>query len=122
MDESVSRLRWLVVELGLGGPWRSFAAGAALLTLMVTWWSSRSTGVDQRPLQPEDTFALDGFVPGGYAVFAFALGATAGVVLRRTLPAMAVTLAGSHRRRGVAVTSWIRYRTTSAQATTRPSR
>ena len=28
----------------------------------------------------------------GYAAFAFALGVTAGVLLRRTLPAMAVTL------------------------------
>jgi hypothetical protein len=39
-------------------------------------------------------FALHGFVPGAYALFAFVLGATAGVLFRRTFPAMAVTLAG----------------------------
>jgi hypothetical protein len=37
-------------------------------------------------------FATTGTVPIGYAAFAFALGAAAGVLLRRTLPAMAVTL------------------------------
>jgi hypothetical protein len=31
-------------------------------------------------------------VPLGYAVFAFVLGATSGLFLRRTLPAMALTL------------------------------
>jgi hypothetical protein len=38
-------------------------------------------------------FSTTGIVPLGYAAFAFALGAAAGVLLRRTLPAMAVTLA-----------------------------
>ena len=37
-------------------------------------------------------FAARGVAPLGYAAFAFALGVTAGVLLRRTLPAMAVTL------------------------------
>lgn len=39
------------------------------------------------------TFDTHGIVPLGYAVFAFTLGVTAGVLLRRTIPAMAVTLA-----------------------------
>ena len=38
-------------------------------------------------------FAASGIVPVGYAAFAFALGVTAGVLVRRTVPAMAVTLA-----------------------------
>lgn len=37
-------------------------------------------------------FATTGIVPIGYAAFAFALGTTAGLLLRRTIPAMAVTL------------------------------
>jgi hypothetical protein len=37
---------------------------------------------------------MHGFVPAGYALFAFALGATTGLLFRRTLPAMAVTLVG----------------------------
>jgi hypothetical protein len=39
-------------------------------------------------------FDQRGIVPVGYAAFAFVLGVTAGLVLRRTLPAMATTLAG----------------------------
>jgi hypothetical protein len=38
-------------------------------------------------------FATHGITPLGYAAFAFALGVTAGALIRRTLPAMAVTLA-----------------------------
>jgi hypothetical protein len=38
-------------------------------------------------------FSTTGIVPLGYAAFAFALGSAVGVLLRRTLPAMAVTLA-----------------------------
>ena len=38
-------------------------------------------------------FATHGITPLGYAAFAFALGVTAGALTRRTIPAMAVTLA-----------------------------
>jgi hypothetical protein len=40
------------------------------------------------------TFAGQGIVPIGYAAFGFAIGITAGALIRRTVPAMAVTLAG----------------------------
>jgi hypothetical protein len=38
-------------------------------------------------------FATHGITPLGYAAFGFTLGATAGALIRRTVPAMAVTLA-----------------------------
>ena len=38
-------------------------------------------------------FSESGIAPVGYAAFAFALGVTAGLLSRRTVPAMAVTLA-----------------------------
>ena len=38
-------------------------------------------------------FATHGITPLGYAAFGFALGVTAGALIRRTVPAMAVTLA-----------------------------
>jgi hypothetical protein len=102
--QSVSRLRWLLIKLGLVG----LASGitAALLSLMVTWWASPFDKVSQDRFSPS-SFALHGFVPGGYAVFAFALGATAGLLLRRTVPAMAVTLVGYIAAR-LAVTYWLR--------------
>jgi hypothetical protein len=39
------------------------------------------------------TFATRGIAPLGYAAFAFALGTVLGLLIRRTLPAMAITLA-----------------------------
>ena len=37
-------------------------------------------------------FGPRGIVPAGYAAFAFVLGVAAGILLRRTVPAMAATL------------------------------
>ncbi len=65
-------------------------AVAGLLSLMVTWWSARSTGSDMNRVHHRSTSATS--CPIGYAAFAFALGVTAGVLIRRTLPAMATTL------------------------------
>jgi hypothetical protein len=60
-----------------------------LLSLMVTWWSGR---LDAAAMNVYGTFDLRDVVPVGYAVFAFTLGVTAGVVIRKMLPAMATTL------------------------------
>ena len=93
--QSVSRLRWLLVKLGLVGLASMVAAGG--LSLMVTWWASPLDKVSQNRFSPSN-FALHGFVPAGYAVFAFALGAAAGLLIRRTLPAMVVDAGRLHRR------------------------
>ncbi len=89
--QSVSRMRWLLVKLGLVG--LASAAVGGLLSLMVTWWFSPIDKVNQNRFGIA-AFGLHGFVPAGYALFAFALGATTGLLFRRTLPAMAVTLVG----------------------------
>jgi hypothetical protein len=71
------------------------------LSLMQTWWAvpiSRAVadgsgaGVAQSRFS-QLNFATHGITPLGYAAFAFALGVTAGALIRRTVPAMAVTLA-----------------------------
>jgi hypothetical protein len=77
-------------------------ATAGLLSLMVTWWSSPiDQAVSLHPRHGISLFRLGavlfgarGITPIGYAAFAFALGVTAGVLIRRTVPAMAATLAG----------------------------
>jgi ABC-2 family transporter protein len=102
--QSVSRLRWFGVKLGLVGLASFVAAG--LLSLMATWWFAPIDMVGQDRFGGGN-FGVHGFVPGGYAVFAFALGATAGLLIRRTLPAMAVTLGGFIAVR-IAVTNWVR--------------
>jgi hypothetical protein len=98
-NQSVTRTRWTLVKLGLVG--LAAVATAGLLSLLVTWWASpinhaallsggQITGFVPRLDAP--VFDARGVAPAGYAAFAFALGVTAGVLLRRTLPAMAVTL------------------------------
>jgi hypothetical protein len=98
-NQSVTRIRWAAVKLGLVG--LAAMATSGLVCLMITWWASPiddaiSYGGPNSPaafsrLEPL-MFAARGVTPLGYAAFAFGLGVTAGVVLRRMLPAMAVTL------------------------------
>ncbi len=85
----VTRTRWMVVKLGLLG--LTSMAVAGVLSLMVTWWSSP---LDRVRLTPFTSFDQRGLVPVGYAAFAFVLGVTAGVLIGRTLPAMAAALGG----------------------------
>lgn len=85
--QDVSRGRWLA--------WRLAAAGlagmalAGLLSWFVTWWAGP---LDRAGLDRFGSFDSRDVVPVGYAAFAFALGALLGVLLRRTVPAMAATL------------------------------
>lgn len=88
--QGVTRKRWISTKLAVVGAASMLAGG--LMSWMLTWWAS-----------PIDTVNADRFsslvfdtsyiAPIGYAAFAFALGVTAGVLWRRTLPAMATTLA-----------------------------
>ncbi len=99
-NQSVSRGRWVLVKLGLIGV--AAMATAGLLSLMVGWWAepifkaaSATQGPEEMALsrfQP-DLFAAHGIAPIGYAAFAFMLGVMAGALIKRTVPAMAVTLA-----------------------------
>ena len=88
--QGITRTRWLAAKIALLGVFSMAVSG--LLSLMVTWWSSPIRTVKMDPLNPAD-FHSGGIVPVGYAAFAFTLGLTAGLLIRRTLPAMAVTLA-----------------------------
>jgi hypothetical protein len=100
-NQSVTRVRWLAVKLGLIG--LASIATAGLLTLMVSWWAGPIDRAGALPAGRNGTTGLNrfvpvlfdarGIVPIGYAAFAFALGITAGVLVRRTVPAMAITLA-----------------------------
>lgn len=87
--QSVTRSRWLLGKLAVVGG--ASVALAGVFSLMVTWWSSPIDRVEMNRFSPA-VFAERGIAPLGYAAFAFALGVTAGVIIRRTLPAMAVTL------------------------------
>jgi hypothetical protein len=102
--QSVTRTRWLAVKLGFVTVAAIVCAG--LLSLMVTWWAHPIDHVNANRFSAE-IFSTRGLVPVGYAVFAFALGATLGLLIRRTLPAMALTLA-AYVAVHLAVISWVR--------------
>ncbi len=88
--QGVTRTRWLAVNLVVIG--LAAMAAAGLFSLLVTWSASPIDAVNMNWLQPA-VFSERGIVPVGYAAFAFALGVAAGMLIRRTVPAMAVTLA-----------------------------
>jgi hypothetical protein len=87
-SQSITRLRWVVVKLGLVAA--VVLISAAALTLLVMWWHAP---LDRAFLGgPWAAFGIQGLAPIGYAVFALSLGTLAGLVIRRTVPAMALTL------------------------------
>jgi hypothetical protein len=97
-NQSVTRTRWLAVKLGLTG--LAAMATTGLLSLMVTWWAAPidragglPAGLGQLSRFSPQLFAARDITPVSYAAFAVALGVAAGVLIRRTVPAMAVTLA-----------------------------
>ena len=89
--QSITRRRWLAVRAG----WLLLAAAvlAGVVSAVVTWWSGPDNALNADAFQVNH-FDITGIVPVGYAVFAMALGICVGTLLRRTLPALAVTLAG----------------------------
>ena len=87
--QSITRRRWLTVKAG----WALLAAAAwgGAVSALVTWWSSPVNALNHQNFHPAQ-FDIQGIVPVGYALFAVALGIAAGTLLRRTLPALAITI------------------------------
>jgi len=102
--QSVTRRRWLAVKVG----WMVLAAAVwgGVISALVTWWEGPNNALQ---LNGFDTgrFDIMGIVPVAYSLFALALGIAAGALLRRVLPAMAVTLAGFIAVRAV-IAFWLR--------------
>ena len=102
--QSVTRTRWLAVKLAVGG--LASMAAAGLLSLVVTWWSGP---LDRAAMNQFATFDQRDIAPIGYAAFAFTFGVLAGTLIRRTRPAMALTLAVFIATR-LAELTWLRPR------------
>ncbi|NUW39556.1 transporter [Nonomuraea rhodomycinica] len=97
-NQSITRTRWLATKLGIAG--LAAMAASGLLSLAVTWWAgpidaaAGASGGESFPaLISPLIFGARGIVPIGYAAFAFILGVTIGLLARRTVAAMAITLA-----------------------------
>ena len=96
-NQSVSRRRWLLAKVGIGGGAVMLVAGLA--SLLLTWWAAPidkaggfPVGTSQLSKFQPLVFGTRGIVPIGAAALAFTIGVCVGLLLRRTIPAMAVTL------------------------------
>ena len=99
-NQSITRTRWLAVKLALIGA--AAMAVTEAFSLIQAWWAApigKAVGLGGGSSIFSETrfgvfvFPTHGITPLGYAAFAFALGVTAGLLIRRPIPAMAITLA-----------------------------
>jgi ABC-type transport system involved in multi-copper enzyme maturation permease subunit len=95
--QSVTRSRWTAAKLGLLGLISIVFTG--LLSLMTTWWAAPIDDAGGFPINQgqlsrfsPQIFDARGVAPLGYAAFAFVLGVSLGMLTKRTVPAMAITL------------------------------
>ena len=99
-NQSITRTRWLTVKLTLVGA--AAMAVSEAFSLIQAWWAAPigqavglggSASVFSEGRFGWFVFPTHGVTPLGYAAFGFALGVTAGLLVRRPVPAMALTLA-----------------------------
>jgi ABC-2 family transporter protein len=88
--QSITRGRWLALKLGIAAA--AAIAATAVFSASFTWWSIPLDQIGNRI--GTANFGQRGVAPVAYALFALALGTLMGALIRRTLPAMAATLAG----------------------------
>ncbi len=86
--QSVTRMYWFAVKVALIGV-TTVTAALAVAALAGWWWQPFDLMTSNGSWSFFDIFGL---VPVAYAVFALALGLSASVTIRRTVPAMAATL------------------------------
>src|SRR5437764_8063909 len=92
--QSITRRRWLTTKLAI------FVVATvgigAIFSLLLSWWFHPFAQLQFQggySRMDMDSFDFQGIVPIAYSLFAFAVGAAAGVIVRRVLPAMAITFA-----------------------------
>jgi hypothetical protein len=90
-SQSVSRLRWLATKLAL--PAVLIALSTTLLGAVFTWWwNPVRSRADTLEWTSSAIFNVTGPMPAAYALLTFTVGAAVGMLLRRTLVSMVVTL------------------------------
>ncbi|MCL6736981.1 hypothetical protein [Streptomyces neyagawaensis] len=101
--QSVAPARWLAAKLAV--PAALIVSGTVLLTLLnrLVWWREEPL---RRAVVTRDWFAVTTFTGNGtlataYALLALTVGVVAGLLLRRSLPALAAGFAGTLALMGV---------------------
>jgi ABC-2 family transporter protein len=88
-SQTITRSRWLIVKLtGVG---LAVILLTGLISLLVTWWSGPIDEAQGDRITPL-LFAARGVVPLGHAALAFVLGVLTGLIARRAVLAMGITL------------------------------
>ena len=87
--QSVSPLRWITIKIVL--IFGVLASAALALSLLATWTLDPLTAAFGGRYNGT-WYDIQGIVPVACILFALAVGATASALIRRTIPAMAVTL------------------------------
>ena len=97
-NQSVTRTRWLLMKVAIAGGAAMIFAGIA--GLLLSWWAGPIDRVGGFPVGTSQlsrfepiVFGTRGVVPIGAAALAFMIGVTAGLLVRKTIPAMGLTLA-----------------------------
>lgn len=105
--QGVTRGRWLVTRVAVTAA--GIVVSMTVLATGIGWLHREYYGQTGRPLGLSTSqFDLHDFGPAALALATFGIGVTAGVLLRRTLPAMAVSLALGFGL--VQLVSWLRER------------
>lgn len=86
--QSVTRGRWFAAKIGFG---LAAATGAAIVLTVLWTWRRAPFDALQGRFHPT-AFDFEGIVPFAYVIFAFALCVATGVILRRTVPALAISI------------------------------
>jgi hypothetical protein len=102
--QGIGRRYWATVRFGLVGG--VVAALAVAFALAMTWWFEPVHRTGENRFWSL-AFDVQGVAPVGHTLFALGLGIAAGTLLRRTGPAMGVTLAGYLALR-IGVANWFR--------------
>ncbi|MFG2007953.1 hypothetical protein ACGFNF_02640 [Micromonospora sp. NPDC048868] len=90
--QSVTTLRWILAKLGLLCV-AVVVAGAALAVMVGRWNAVFEGAFPDSSFTNPGKFNIVGLAPAAWWLFAFAVGAATSAILRRTVPAMAVTVA-----------------------------
>jgi hypothetical protein len=87
--QAIGRTRWVVVKLALVGAALTVAGAAA--GALLSWWLSADNLLASASRWQPGEFSATAVTIAGWMLLAFAVGAFAGTLIRRTVPAMAAT-------------------------------
>jgi ABC-type transport system involved in multi-copper enzyme maturation permease subunit len=96
-NQDVTRTRWMAVKLALVG--LAAIATSGLISLLFSWWAGPINTVGGFPDNLSEfarmtplLFIAQGVVPAAWAALAFVIGVVIGILVRRTIAAMAITI------------------------------